>query len=192
MEEKRRTVGKDELVKLSKFLSLVLRHKPETIGLTLDAQGWASVPELLSKAEARGRKLSLEKLKEIVKENDKQRFGFNGDFSKIRARQGHSLAVDLQLVPREPPTILYHGTVDKNLASIKENGLTRQSRQHVHLSADKATALAVGSRYGKPVVLEIKAKEMHKEDHSFYLSENSVWLTGRVPSQYILFPDEKA
>lgn len=188
MEEKRRTVSGDELVKLSKFLSLVLRHKPETIGLKIDPQGWASVAELLNKVEASGRSLTLEKLKEVVRENDKQRFGFNEDFSKIRARQGHSLAVDLQLVPQEPPTTLYHGTVNKNLASIKEKGLSRQSRQHVHLSADKATALAVGSRYGKPVVLEIDAQEMNKKGHLFYLSENSVWLTDSVPHPYILFP----
>lgn len=192
MEEERRAVRREELVKLSKFLSLVLRHKPETIGLTLDPHGWASVPELLSKAEVSGRKLTFEKLKEIVKANDKQRFGFNEDYSKIRARQGHSLAVDLQLVPREPPNILYHGTVAKNLPSIKEKGLSRQSRQHVHLSADKATALAVGSRYGKPVVLEIEAKEMHKKGLSFYLSENGVWLTDSVPLPYILFPEEDA
>lgn len=179
---------KEEQIKLSKFLSRVLRHKPETIGLRLDAQGWARTEELLNKAKAAGKNLSLESLKEIVVENDKQRFGFNDDFSKIRARQGHSLEVDLQLPVRRPPALLYHGTVARNLPSIKEKGLLSQKRKHVHLSQEEDTARKVGSRYGSPVVLQVKAAEMFAAQYPFYLSENEVWLTHSVPAQYILFP----
>ena len=188
MEERRRNLKKEELVKLSKFLSLILRHKPEVIGLMLDAQGWADVNELLHKAQASGKNINSETLAEIVRRNEKQRFGFNEDFTKIRARQGHSIAVDLQLQPKTPPVLLYHGTVERNLPSIKEKGLSRQNRQHVHLSEDVPTAQQVGSRYGKPVVLPIEAAKMHAAGHTFFLSENGVWLTHSVEPPYIHFP----
>jgi putative RNA 2'-phosphotransferase len=169
----------------SKFLSLVLRHKPEAIGISLDENGWASTEELLSKTNANGHSLTLEELKEIVRTNDKKRFAFSEDFTRIGASQGHSVEVDLQLRTIAPPDVLYHGTAEKNIASIKQRGLLKGSSNHVHLSSDAATARKVGSRYGKPIVLTIDAKGMHEEGHQFFQSENGVWLTEQVPLQYI-------
>lgn len=166
--------------KKSKFLSLVLRHKPEEIGLVLDGEGWAVTDELLAKAD-----ISLEELKEIVTTNEKQRFAFSNDQSKIRASQGHSVSVDLALQPALPPEILYHGTADRNIPSILEKGLVKGSRNHVHLSANIETAITVGRRYGKPVVLEIRARQMAAEGHEFFISENGVWLTDSVPAGFI-------
>lgn len=171
---------------LSKFLSLVLRHKPETIGLMLDENGWADVSELLEKFNASGTTLTFDELKVIVDENSKKRFAFNDDFTKIRANQGHSIEVDLKLQSKTPPAILYHGTALKNLDSIKEKGLLKGERQHVHLSDNIATATQVGSRHGKPIVLEIDTAAMLADGHVFYLSENKVWLTDFVPAKYIV------
>ena len=171
--------------KVSKFLSFILRHKPETIGLTLDENGWASVPELLQKLEASGSHMTLAKLQEIVTSNDKQRFIFSEDFSHIRANQGHSIHIDLQLEPLQPPAILYHGTARKNLDSIFEKGLMKQERHHVHLSDNTHTAKSVGSRYGFPVVLSIDAHKMYQDGFVFYRTNNNVWLTDHVPSQYL-------
>ncbi len=170
----------------SKFLSLILRHKPETIGLTLDANGWADTTELLEKLSASGNAITFDELKTIVDENAKKRFTFNDDFSKIRASQGHSIEVDLKLEPQIPPTILYHGTAIKNIDSIKAQGIIKGSRQHVHLSADRETALKVGSRHGKPIVLEIDTTKMQADGCVFYLSANHVWLTDFVAPQYII------
>jgi len=172
----------------SKFLSLILRHKPETIGLQLDENGWANVDELISKINANGKELDFESLENIVLMNDKQRFSFNEDLSMIRANQGHSIEVDLALEPALPPEKLYHGTVAKFLEAIKENGLQKMSRQHVHLSHYIYTAQKVGSRRGKPVILTILANEMKEEGFPFFLSENGVWLCDHVPSKFILFP----
>lgn len=166
-------------------MSLVLRHQPETIGLRLDEQGWASVDELIEKMNAAGNHVDRNTIIAIVEGNDKQRFAFNGDQSKIRASQGHSLAVDLTLEEQLPPEHLFHGTAVDFVDSIFEKGLQKQRRQHVHLSDNATTAKAVGSRHGKPVVLIIAARAMATAGFTFYLSANKVWLTGEVPPAYI-------
>ena len=166
-------------------MSLVLRHKPETIGLTLDENGWADVSELIEKLNANGAEADIILIKEVVATNDKKRFAFNEDQTRIRASQGHSIAVELGLKEMTPPDYLYHGTAERFLENILATGLQKQSRQHVHLSATIETAIAVGVRHGKPVVLLIKAKEMQEKGYLFYLSENNVWLTGQVPVAFI-------
>ena len=173
------------LTSLSKFVSLVLRHEPQRIGLTLDAQGWASVEELLAAAARHGTALTREKLERIVAENEKQRFAFSGDGQWIRARQGHSVDIDLGLTPQIPPEVLYHGTATRFLDSIRATGLEARSRQHVHLSRDAATAQHVGQRHGKSIVLKVRAGQMHAAGHAFYLSENDVWLTADVPPEFL-------
>ena len=174
-------------VKTSKFLSLVLRHKPEVIGLTLDEGGWAEVSELLAKARQHGRPLSKETLWRVVATNNKRRFTFNADRSKIRANQGHSIAVELGLMPLEPPATLYHGTALRFLDAIKAQGLISGHRQHVHLSSDRKTAIQVGKRHGSPIVLTVAAGKMYEAGFTFYLSKNEVWLTEQVPPAYITF-----
>lgn len=177
-----------EAKRISKFLSLVLRHRPDTIGLYLDNNGWAKVSELIDKAAQKDVHFNNEDLEWIVANNDKQRFAFNEDHSEIRANQGHSLqTIDLQLQAIEPPHILYHGTVTKFIDSIKASGLQKRSRQHVHLSADLTTATTVGSRRGAPVILKVEALKMHQEGYAFYQSKNGVWLTDEVPVNYIKF-----
>ncbi|MDX9987572.1 RNA 2'-phosphotransferase [Thiothrix unzii] len=173
-------------VKQSKFLSLILRHQPETVGLTLDEAGWVSVSELLTQLAAHGRKMSMEELEHVVTTNDKQRFSFNADKTRIRANQGHSLrTLDLGLQAVEPPEILYHGTAERFLESILQTGLEKRSRQHVHLSADTETAHKVGIRHGKPVILQIAAGRMQHDGFIFFRSDNGVWLTDHVPTMYI-------
>jgi putative RNA 2'-phosphotransferase len=172
---------------LSKFLSLILRHKPQTIGLTLDEGGWAHVEELILKTNQHHVPLTLENLKRIVAHNDKKRFLFSNDQQLIRANQGHSIEVDLQLKKVEPPQILYHGTAIQHLESIKVEGLQKRARHHVHLSADLQTAKTVGARYGKPVVLRILSKDMHDRGFHFFQSENGVWLTECVPPEFLEF-----
>lgn len=178
----------NSLVSTSKFLSLVLRHRPDSIGLTLDPQGWASIEELVAAASLHGRKLDHDLLLRVVHENDKQRFALSPDGLRIRASQGHSIEVELQLEPATPPEILYHGTVARFLDSIRRSGLIRGARQHVHLSADERTAVIVGKRRGEPVVLEVAAARMNAAGASFYLSQNGVWLTDHVPPEYLRFP----
>ena len=172
---------------ISKFLSLILRHSPETIDLNLDENGWADVEELLSKLSQHKQPITKEELEEVVADNDKQRFAYNDDHSKIRANQGHSIDIQLDLAPQEPPEVLYHGTVQKFLPAIQQEGLQKMSRQHVHLSRDKATAEKVGSRRGTPIILNIRSGQMHRDGISFFLSENEVWLTDHVPVKYIDF-----
>jgi putative RNA 2'-phosphotransferase len=172
-------------IKISKFLSLVLRHKPEQIGIILDEAGWASVEELIQKASTIGFQLTPELIAEVVAKNDKQRFSLSPDGNRIRANQGHSIPVNLKLEPVEPPEVLFHGTATRFLGSILKNGLHPGSRQHVHLSPDEATAVKVGQRHGKPVVLIIDSSSMHNDGHVFYRSENNVWLTLHVPIKYI-------
>jgi len=178
-----------ELVATSRFLSLVLRHQPDAIGLHLDANGWADVAELLALAARHGRPIPREMLDRAVAENDKQRFAFNDDRTKIRASQGHSVEIELGLEPSEPPEVLYHGTATHSLASIREQGLSSMSRRHVHLSLDQANMLAVGSRHGKPVLLTVRSGDMARAGHRFYLSANGVWLTDAVPPEFIAFPE---
>jgi putative RNA 2'-phosphotransferase len=174
-----------EDVNKSKFLSLVLRHKPETIGLTLDANGWVDVDELLDALEEHRHAMSIAELERIVRENDKQRFILSEDKRRIRANQGHSVPVDLELQPQAPLEKLYHGTVEAFLESIFANGLQKGQRHHVHLSRDLATATKVGQRRGKPVILEVNAGEMHRAGHAFFVSANGVWLTDFVPAPFI-------
>lgn len=172
---------------ISKFLSLILRHQPEVIGITLDENGWTDVDELIAKMNAKGHRISFEQLEEVVDTNDKKRFAFSPDGVKIRASQGHSVEVDLALAPKQPPEYLYHGTVAKFLDNIRKEGLQRMSRQHLHLSHDKETATKVGSRRGIPVILNINSGAMHRDGILFYLSDNGVWLTDHVPAKYIEF-----
>lgn len=175
-------------VRISRFLSLVLRHKPEEIGIDLDANGWTSVQALLEALKASGRSITFEQLETVVATDDKGRYAFNADKSMVRASQGHSISVDLNYTPMVPPPLLYHGTVDRFLKSIREAGLVKRQRHHVHLSPDVKTARVVGSRRGRPVILEIAAGKMHTDGHTFFLSENGVWLTDQVPVQFITFP----
>lgn len=177
-----------DLVRTSKFLSLVLRHKPAEIGLTLDPNGWADVDELIRLANLAGRRLDRSLLERIVAENDKKRFAFSENGRRIRASQGHSVEVDLALSPTAPPDFLYHGTATRFLDSIRATGLHSASRQHVHLSPDEATAVTVGRRHGVPVVLVVKAGEMAAAGHAFYVSANGVWLTERVPVEFLSIP----
>lgn len=173
-----------EKKKISKFLSLVLRHAPEKIKLNLDGNGWANVDELLTKSKL---KFSLENLKEVVRTNDKKRFSFNEDFTFIRANQGHSIDVNLNLKEVKPPEFLYHGTVSKFIDSIRKEGLKKMNRNHVHLSHDIETAMKVGARRGKPIILSIRSGDMNRNGVSFYQSENGVWLTENVSKDYIEF-----
>lgn len=176
-----------DLKHISKFLSLVLRHKPEEIGLEMEENGWVNVDELIAKCNNKNTSLNFDTLEEVVITNDKQRFAFNDDYTKIRANQGHTVNVDLQFEPTEPLEFLYHGTVEKFIEGIKTTGLQKMQRLHVHLSKDLETAVKVGSRRGKPLILKIKAAEMHKDGHPFYLSKNGVWLCDNVPAKYIQF-----
>ncbi len=180
---------KSEVIRISKFLSLILRHQPQTIGIQLDPNGWVAVEELISKVNQKGIRLDGEGLKQVVANNDKQRFAFNDDFSRIRANQGHSVTVDLGFAPKDPPEFLYHGTAIRNLPSIREKGLLKGKRHHVHLSPERETATKVGSRHGTPVVLTVKSGEMHREGIPFFQSENGVWLTDLVSPDYIFFPE---
>ena len=176
--------GKNALTKTSKFLSYVLRHRPDVIGLTLDANGWASVAELIDKAKPKTT-LSEELIREVVDTNDKQRFALSQDGQRIRASQGHSVNIELGLEPVEPPPSLYHGTATRFLESIEAHGLRPGNRQHVHLSADIETAIKVGQRHGNPVVLEVAAGQMFATGSVFLRSDNGVWLTEQVPVRYL-------
>lgn len=175
-----------EYKKISKFLSLILRHQPETIGLSLDRNGWAEITDLIQKSNDYGIKFDLIILKKIVATNDKKRFAFSRDFKKIRANQGHSINVNLGFMNHEPPEFLFHGTAMKSVQSIKLTGLEKRSRQHVHLSKDLETAIKVGQRHGKPYIYKVKAKEMYDSGFKFYISDNGVWLTDQVPVKYLI------
>ena len=169
----------------SRFMSLILRHEPERIGIALDKNGWADTNELLVGLNRNGYDVGLKELKEIVASNDKQRFKFNEDNTKIRANQGHSVAVEVKMEELEPPVVLYHGTATRFLGAIKKGGLISKNRLHVHLSDDKETALKVGARHGKSVILTINSHKMYEDGFKFYLSDNGVWLTDVVPVKYI-------
>jgi putative RNA 2'-phosphotransferase len=174
---------------LSKFLSLLLRHRPDIVGLVLDEQGWADIDELLTRAAAHGHLFERDTLEEVVCTSDKRRFAISDDGRRIRANQGHSVQVDLGLEPVSPPALLYHGTARRFLDSILAVGLESRARLHVHLSAEVSTALTVGRRHGKPVVLEVDAAVMAGAGERFYLSENGVWLTARVAPRHLTVLD---
>lgn len=175
----------DQHVRKSKFLSLVLRHEPARAGIVLDAAGWVEVDALLRGCAEVGVRISRDELERLVAESDKQRFAFSEDGLRIRANQGHSVEVELQLAPQVPPEVLYHGTADRFLGAILATGLEKQARHHVHLSADRATAANVGGRHGRPVVLVVAAAEMHADGYVFFRSANGVWLTEHVPMRYV-------
>ena len=173
------------LVTVSKFLAKHLRHAPDALGLTLQPGGWVSVDDLLASSERVGFAIEYDKLIECVETNDKQRFSFDGTGDLIRANQGHSVEVDLHLEEKQPPEILYHGTVERFLASITAEGLKKGKRHHVHLSTDVDTARKVGARRGKPVILQVDAGKMHVRGYRFFLSVNGVWLTESVPAEFL-------
>lgn len=173
------------LITVSKYLSKYLRHAPHELGLTLQPGGWVSVDDLLAAAENNGFPIAYDELVDCVETSDKQRFSFDVSGELIRANQGHSVEVDLQLEEREPPETLYHGTVERFLPSILENGLIRGHRHHVHLSTDEETARKVGARRGKPIILAIDSARMRRDGHKFYLSANRVWLADSVSPQYL-------
>jgi putative RNA 2'-phosphotransferase len=174
-----------ERTRLSKFLSLYLRHQPEALGLVLEPGGWVEIDALLRGAAAAGMNITREELEEVVRESDKQRFAIDETGSRIRANQGHSAEVDLQLEPAEPPAELFHGTPERNLEVILRDGLKKMARHHVHLSPDVSTATKVGERRGRAAILVIDAARMHAEGHVFFRSENGVWLVDSVPPVYL-------
>lgn len=173
-------------VKVSKYLSKHLRHQPDRLGITLDENGWVAVDELMRAAAAHGFRFTRAELDHVVAVNDKQRFTIDG--TRIRANQGHTVEVDLDLPPAEPPEYLHHGTVARSLEAIRAEGLRPMKRHHVHLSADRETATRVGARRGRPVVLSVHAGAMHRAGHLFHVSANGVWLTDAVPPEFLRFP----
>jgi putative RNA 2'-phosphotransferase len=172
-------------VAVSKFLSKYLRHAPESLGLKLEPGGWVLVDSLLAACEKKDFPVTRAELEQVVAGSDKQRFSIDETGTKIRANQGHSVDVDLQLESVSPPAVLYHGTGGSARESIQKNGLMKMSRHHVHLSADVETAVMVGTRHGKPIVFCVDALRMFEEGHVFYCSENDVWLVDHVPPQYL-------
>jgi putative RNA 2'-phosphotransferase len=178
MDVKRKT-------KISKFLSLVLRHKPEEIGLTLEDGGWVQVEKLIKACAAYGKSFTRAELREVVETNDKKRFSFDETGAKIRASQGHSVETQIEFEEIVPPAALYHGTAEKNLGVIFAEGLKKMARHHVHLSADPETAHAVGKRYGKPVILQVETEKMRDAGFKFYVSANGVWLADAVPPEFL-------
>lgn len=173
---------------VSRYMSLILRHKPDVIGITLDEHGWANVEELIA-GIAKNNEFNMEILEEIVRTDEKQRYSFNEDKTLIRANQGHSIPVDVELEEKEPPELLWHGTGEKYVASIDQQGLIPKSRLYVHLSKDEETAVKVGKRHGKHVLYHVKAKKMYEDGYKFFLSANGVWLTKEVPVKYLIHVD---
>ena len=173
------------LTKVSKFISLILRHKPEEIGIQLDEHGWADVRKLIKGVAEKYPGFNLDILEEIVNTDEKQRYSFNGDRTLIRANQGHSIPVDVELEEVEPPEYLYHGTAWKYIPSIMQCGLIPKSRLYVHLSGDIETATNVGKRHGAGMVLYVRSGDMHRDGFTFYRSINGVWLVKNVPVEYL-------
>lgn len=174
-----------QLVRASKFLAKHLRHEPEALGLTLGEGGWVGVDELLRACRAHKMPLTRPQLEQIVEQNDKKRFAFDPTGTRIRANQGHSVDVDLQLAEVVPPAVLYHGTGHNSASTIWEQGLKKMARHHVHLSDDLETARKVGGRHGRPVVFQVDAARLHDAGHTFYRSENGVYLTDAIPPAYL-------
>ena len=173
------------VVRRSRWLSRHLRHSPGRIGLDLEPGGWVLVDDLLAAAARHGMPMSRDQLDEVVATNDKRRFSLSEDGARVRANQGHSVEVDLQLEQREPPPVLFHGTGERAVDAILSAGLDRHRRHHVHLSADQETARRVGSRHGRPVVLRVDAAAMAADGHDFFVSDNGVWLCESVPPAYL-------
>lgn len=175
------------LERISKFISMILRHKPEVIGITLDEHGWADVDELIKGINETGEEIEFSKdtLETIVKTDKKQRYSFSQDKTLIRANQGHSIPVDVELEKKEPPKVLYHGTGVKSVKAIQEQGLLPMERLYVHLSIDVKTATNVGKRHGTPVIFQVNAEQMQKDGYDFFQSVNGVWLTKEVPAKYL-------
>jgi putative RNA 2'-phosphotransferase len=178
----------DPYKKQSKLLSLVLRHDPQAAGIELDEAGWVAVSDLLAGCARAGVSITADELGEIVRTSDKQRFALSEDGMRIRANQGHSVDVHLGHAPATPPEVLWHGTAEKCVASIRAQGLVKGARHHVHLSPTPETASAVGRRHGRLVLLEVAAGRMHRDGRAFFLTPNGVWLTDHVPVAYLTFP----
>lgn len=178
-------ISDKQITYISKFLSLVLRHQPETIGIQLDQNGWTAVDDLLEKSNNYGIKFDREILNYIVAANSKKRFAFNDTLDKIRASQGHSVEIELGYTNQKPPEILFHGTGEKSVQSILDTGLEKRSRQQVHLSSNLETAIKVGQRHGKPFVFKVLAEQMYNDNFQFFISDNGVWLTDNVPAKYL-------
>ena len=174
-----------DLTKLDRYLALILRHKPEVVGITLDNHGWADVSELIVGIAKNNPRFDMDTVERIVATDDKNRYSFNDDKTRIRANQGHSIPVDVELPPTKPPEFLCHGTGEKYVASIDKEGLVTKSRLYVHLSMDTDTATKVGSRHGRPVLYRVASGQMHRDGYTFYLSVNNVWLTKEVPVKYL-------
>ena len=188
--ERNHDMNAEQRKQISKRLSYVLRHRPDAIGIDLEEGGWVEVELLLAALGAEGESLSREKLQDVVATSDKQRFELSADSSKIRARQGHSVEVELGYEPAVPPEVLYHGTARHNLESILQTGLNKGRRHHVHLSTNRQTMVQVAMRHGQPVVLAIAAARMHAAGHPFFITGNQVWLTDHVPPQYLSLAEE--
>ena len=182
----------NQVKRISKMLSLVLRHQPQSIGIRLDNSGWVEVDVLLvaMQRHRNGKGVDREALEQVVTTNDKQRFEFSNDGTRIRARQGHSVEVELGYAPAEPPEFLFHGTPESVVPAIQKSGLKKMARHHVHLHVDGKTSREVGARRGKPVLLIVRSQQMHQAGHLFYVTSNDVWLTDEVPPQFINFPKD--
>jgi putative RNA 2'-phosphotransferase len=178
-------MNEEKRIRCSKFLALILRHQPESVGLTLEPEGWAPIDDVLNACHKKNRALTFSELEELLALDEKKRYSLDESRTKIRANQGHSTAVELTFEERTPPDILYHGTVERFLPSIFEQGLKPGSRHHVHLTESLETAQKVGARRGKPVILTVDAKAMSQARHRFYISENDVWLTDAVPPVFL-------
>ncbi|MFN8281752.1 MAG: RNA 2'-phosphotransferase [Chitinophagales bacterium] len=179
-----------QLKHISKFLSLILRHQPELIGIQLDRNGWTDISELIEKANRKGIQVDRAILDHVVATNSKKRFAINETLDKIRASQGHSVEIELGYTNQQPPEILFHGTSEKAVPSILNTGLEKRERQHVHLSSDIETATKVGQRHGKPFVFKVFAEQMYNDNFQFFISDNGVWLTDHVPAKYLAQNDK--
>ena len=179
-------INEKQITSISKLLSLALRHDPKSINIVLDNNGWTDVDTLIQNINKKYYSIDFEILEYVVENNNKKRFSFNEDFTKIRANQGHSISVDLEFEAKEPPAMLYHGTATRFVEIIGKEGIQKMSRLHVHLSETEETALKVGSRHGKPIILKVDSSGMFQQGFVFFRSENGVWLTDNVPSEFIL------
>jgi len=175
--------------KISKFLSYILRHNPSAVDIQLDDQGWVNLDELVVACQAAGKDFTRDEVLDTVRQDEKQRYALSEDGKRIRANQGHSIEIDLAYTPSEPPETLFHGTATHFKGAILEEGLKKMGRHHVHLSSDQDTAVKVGSRHGKPLVLIVKAKEMSLGGHTFFVSANGVWLTEHVPPEFLVLTE---